>query len=216
MPLHDGRPPCALWPAAGRAAASSSFVTAPGRAREQGGNEQRGVAFCCASTSENLKLSAAAVVSPRGGRRHPPPLSPVWLGGLITHSHSAVAPCAHGQGHGWCGRPCTRPLWTRAAWPGFCRTSSRGNFWVIGMPRSKFASVFFSVRVFLEFPLDLQRKHMGASTVLCSCSMCKLNNVFHTNEGLPSCTVSLLRRINCIPFWSPEEPLECEQCLNTL
>ena len=172
MPLHDGRRPLCSLPidrsdgnlqelphrAAGSsraAAASSSFVTAarPGgqqsaiirrrRAREQGGNEQRGVAFCCASTSENLKLSAAAVVSPRGGRRHPPPLSPVWLGGLITHSHSAVAPCAHGHGHGWCARPCTRPLWTRAAWPGFCRTSSRGNFWVIGMPRSKFASVFF-------------------------------------------------------------------------
>jgi len=106
MPLHDGRPPCALWPAAGRAAASSSFVTAPGRAREQGGNEQRGVAFCCASSSENLKLSAAAVVSRAavGGTHHHFPRSG-WVASSPTgHSHSAVAPCAN-WAWSWMVRP---------------------------------------------------------------------------------------------------------------
>ena len=101
MPLHDGRPPCALWPAAGRAAASSSFVTAPGRAREQGGNEQRGVAFCCASSSENLKLSAAAVVSRAavGGTHHHFP----WSGWPA----SSPTVTALSRPWAWCGRPCT-------------------------------------------------------------------------------------------------------------
>ena len=158
MPLHDGRPPCALWPAAGRAAASSSFVTAPGRAREQGGNEQRGVAFCCASSSENLKLSAAAVVSPRGGRRHPPPLSLVWAASSPTVTAlSRPAPMgmvmddAAGRAHGPCG-------------PGLHGQVSAGlpreeTFGSSGCHGANLPQFFFSVRVFLEFPLDLQRKH---------------------------------------------------------
>jgi len=159
MPLHDGRPPCALWPAAGRAAASSSFVTAPGRAREQGGNEQRGVAFCCASSSENLKLSAAAVVSRAavGGTHHHFPRSGWVASSPTVTALSRPAPMgmvmdgAPGRAHGPCG-------------PGLHGQVSAGlpreeTFGSSGCHGANLPQFFFSVRVFLEFPLDLQRKH---------------------------------------------------------
>lgn len=129
-------------------------------AREQGGNKQRGVAFCCSSSSETWKpffhhpLPGRPHVQSSSRHRHPPPLSPVcllWGLGLTTVTAALCVLLAIPSPWRWRGRAHTVPVDQCCRLLQFCfcmprflqdflvnkRKKNRGrlgSFWVIGLP----------------------------------------------------------------------------------